>query len=116
MLLARRTTSFSNPKDGPTLIIVDSHMAYGSPHKQDTKEAHGEALGEEEVRLSKKVYGWPENANFLVPDGVRENFQQGIGKRGRELRATMAEAFRRLWQEISATRRSFESHVAARTS
>jgi transketolase len=77
---------FLDSEDGPTLIIVDSHIAFGSPNKHDTKEAHGEALGEEEVRLTKKNYGWPEDAHFLVPDGVRENFQQGIGKRGRELR------------------------------
>jgi transketolase len=77
---------FLNVDDGPTLIIVDSHIAFGSPNKQDTKEAHGEALGEEEVRLTKKAYGWPEDAKFVVPDGVRENFQQGIGKRGGELR------------------------------
>jgi transketolase len=66
----------------PTLIIVESHIGYGSPHRQDTKEAHGEALGEEEVRLTKKFYGWPEDAKFLVPDGVYDHFAQGIGARG----------------------------------
>jgi len=66
----------------PTLIIVESHIGYGSPHRQDTKEAHGEALGEEEVRLTKKFYGWPEDAKFLVPDGVYEHFAEGIGARG----------------------------------
>jgi len=71
---------------GPTLIIVNSHIGYGSPHKQDTSAAHGEALGEEEVRLTKKFYGWPEDAKFLVPDGVLENFRSGIGRRGRDLR------------------------------
>ena len=59
-----------SPTDRPTLIVVNSHIGYGSPHKQDTSEAHGEALGEEEVRLTKKNYGWPEDAKFLVPDGV----------------------------------------------
>jgi transketolase len=68
------------------MIIVDSHIGYGSPHRQDTKEAHGEALGEEEVRLTKKFYGWPEDAKFLVPDGVKERFQELMGKRGRTLR------------------------------
>ncbi|MGA7295786.1 MAG: transketolase [Terriglobales bacterium] len=72
-------------KDRPKLIIVDSHIGYGSPHRQDTKEAHGEALGEEEVKLTKRFYGWPEDAKFLVPDGVRENFRDVMGKRGRHL-------------------------------
>jgi transketolase len=72
-------------KDRPKLIIVTSHIGYGSPHRQDTKEAHGEALGEEEVKLTKRFYGWPEDAKFLVPDGVRENFREGIGKRGKQL-------------------------------
>ena len=72
-------------KDRPKLIIVDSHIGYGSPHRQETKEAHGEALGEEEVKLTKRFYGWPEEAKFLVPDGVRENFREVMGKRGGEL-------------------------------
>ena len=71
--------------DRPKLIIVRSHIGYGSPHRQDTKEAHGEALGEEEVKLTKRFYGWPEDAKFLVPDGVRENFRDVMGKRGRQL-------------------------------
>jgi transketolase len=71
--------------DRPKLIIVNSHIGYGSPHRQDTKEAHGEALGEEEVKLTKRFYGWPEDAKFLVPDGVRENFNNVMGKRGRQL-------------------------------
>jgi transketolase len=74
---------FLATKDRPTLIIVNSHIGYGSPHKQDTKDAHGEALGEEEVKLTKRFYGWPEDAKFLIPDGVFENFQKGIGTRGR---------------------------------
>jgi transketolase len=77
---------FLNTKDRPTLIRVNSHIGYGSPHKQDTSAAHGEPLGEEEVRLVKKFYGWPEEAKFLVPEGVLENFKSGIGKRGGELR------------------------------
>src|SRR6202020_2271990 len=72
--------------DRTTLIIVNSHIGYGSPHRQDTKEAHGEALGEEEVKLTKRFYGWPEDAKFLVPDGVYANFQKGIGQRGKQLR------------------------------
>ena len=61
------------------MIIVDSHIGYGAPHKQDTSAAHGEPLGDDEVRLAKRQYGWPEDAQFLVPDGVREHFQAGIG-------------------------------------
>ena len=84
--LARAFKTFLSTHDKPTLIVVDSHIGYGAPHKQDTSEAHGEPLGEQEVRLAKKFYGWPEDANFLVPDGVIEHFRDGVGKRGRELR------------------------------
>lgn len=70
----------------PTLIIVDSHIGWGAPNKQDTHSAHGEPLGEEEIKLTKRNYGWPEEAKFLVPDEVRENFQSGIGARGKALR------------------------------
>jgi transketolase len=70
----------------PTLIIVDSHIGYGAPHKQDTSAAHGEPLGEEEIRLAKRNYGWPEDAKFLIPDGVREHFRDGVGRRGKALR------------------------------
>ena len=92
-MLARAFETFKKTTDRPTLIIVDSHIGYGSPHKQDTNAAHGEPLGEEEVRLTKKFYGWPEDAKFLVPEGVREHFQDGIGKRGREERAQWAKMF-----------------------
>ncbi len=70
----------------PTLIIVNSHIGYGAPTKQDTHAAHGEPLGDDEVRGAKRFYGWPEDAKFLVPDGVYEHFRQGIGQRGRQLR------------------------------
>jgi len=79
--------------DRPTLIIVDSHIGYGAPHKQDSHAAHGEPLGEEEIRLSKRFYGWPEDAKFLVPDGVRECFAQGLGARGARLRAEWVALF-----------------------
>jgi transketolase len=85
-MLARAFRTFQNTKDRPTLIIVDSHIGYGAPHKQDTSGAHGEPLGEEEVRLAKRNYGWPEDKKFYVPDGVYDHFRQGIGKRGKELR------------------------------
>lgn len=84
-MLSRAYELFLKTTDRPTLIVVDSHIGYGSPHKQDTNAAHGEPLGEDEVRLVKKFYGWPEDAKFLVPEGVREHFREGIGKRGREL-------------------------------
>ena len=92
-MLARAFGVFKKTTDRPTLIIVDSHIGYGSPHKQDSNAAHGEPLGEEEVRLTKKFYGWPEDAKFLVPEGVREHFQDGIGKRGRESRAKWAKMY-----------------------
>jgi transketolase len=73
---------FRQTKGRPTFIILDSHIGYGSPHKQDTADAHGEPLGEDEIRLTKRAYGWPEDAKFLVPDGVYEHFARGIGQRG----------------------------------
>jgi transketolase len=85
-LVTRAFEEFKEEQDRPTLIIVDSHIGYGSPHKQDTAEAHGEPLGEEEVRETKRAYGWPEDAQFLVPDGVYEHFARGVGERGRRLR------------------------------
>jgi len=66
----------------PTLIVLDSHIGYGAPHKQDSAEAHGEPLGDEEVKAAKRSYGWPQDAQFLVPQGVREHFEAGIGARG----------------------------------
>jgi transketolase len=84
---------FKRTTDRPTFIVLDSHIGYGSPHKQDTAEAHGEPLGEEEVRLTKRSYGWPEDAKFLVPDGVREHFDAGIGARGAKARRQWADLF-----------------------
>src|SRR6266498_3948946 len=89
---------FRATKGRPTFIVLDSHIGYGSPHKQDTSAAHGEPLGDEEVRLSKRFYGWPEDAKFLVPDGVREHFAAGVGARGADAR--------RQWTELFATYRS----------
>jgi len=85
-MLARALQRSQAASDCPTLIIVDSHIAYGAPNKQDTSAAHGEPLGEEEIRLAKRNYGWPEDAKFLVPDGVYDRFQELIGRRGRGLR------------------------------
>jgi transketolase len=92
-LLTRALNVFHQTNDRPTFIIVDSHIAYGAPKKQDTKEAHGEPLGEEEIRGAKRVYGWPEDAKFLVPDGVREHFASIMGKRGRDLRKSWEATF-----------------------
>jgi transketolase len=90
-LIATALEEFREESGRPTLIIVDSHIGYGSPHKVDTPAAHGEPLGEEEVRETKRTYGWPEDARFLVPEGVRERFAEGIGRRGAELRAAWEE-------------------------
>jgi transketolase len=84
-MLERAFRTFERTADRPTLVIVDSHIAYGAPHKQDTSAAHGEPLGAEEIRLTKRRYGWPEESRFLVPDGVREAFAAGIGARGAAL-------------------------------
>ena len=92
-MLERAYQTFLKTNDRPTLIVVDSHIGYGSPHKQDSSDAHGEALGEEEVRLVKKFYGWPEDAKFLVPDGVYDQFKNGIGKRGAEQHAAWTAKF-----------------------
>ena len=89
---------FRQTKGRPTLIILDSHIGYGSPNRQDTAAAHGEPLGEEEIKLTKRAYGWPEDAKFLVPDGVREHFAAGIGARG-------AKAHRE-WLDLFAAYRS----------
>jgi transketolase len=77
--------AFQKNNDAPTLMIVRSHIAWGAPHKQDTHEAHGAPLGEDEVRLTKGVYGWPPDAKFLVPDEVIANFAAGVGAHGRKL-------------------------------
>jgi len=89
---------FRTTKGRPTFIILDSHIGYGSPHKQDTAAAHGEPLGDEEVRLTKRSYGWPEEAQFLVPEGVREHFAAGVGARGA--------AARRGWTALFASYRA----------
>jgi len=91
--LSRAFDEFRATGDRPTLIIVDSHIGYGSPHRQDTSAAHGEPLGEEEIRLTKRRYGWPEDAKFVVPDGVREHIAAGLGARGRTRRSEWMERF-----------------------
>jgi transketolase len=91
--LEQALARFRETKGRPTLIILDSHIGYGAPHKHDTAAAHGEPLGEEEVRLAKRSYGWPEDAQFLVPDGVREHFAAGIGARGAAARSRWTALF-----------------------
>jgi transketolase len=85
--------AFRRTNDKPTLIIVNSIIGYGAPHKQNTSAAHSDPLGEEEARLTKRFYGWPEDAQFLVPDGVYNQFSEGIGRRGRALRDDWDETF-----------------------
>jgi transketolase len=94
-MLERAFGTFKKEQGRPTLIIVDSHIAWGAPNKQDTHAAHGEPLGEEEIRLTKRNYGWPEDAKFLVPDGVYDHFQAGMGARGKAAR----EAWMALFEE-----------------
>ena len=84
---------FRTTKGRPTFIVLDSHIGYGSPHKHDTAAAHGEPLGDDEVRLVKRSYGWPEDAQFLVPDGVREHFAAGVGARGAAARSRWTALF-----------------------
>jgi transketolase len=103
-MLERAFTTFKNTSDRPTLIIVDSHIAYGAPNKQDTSAAHGEPLGENEIKLAKRNYGWPPDAHFLVPDEVRQHFHERVGARGLELhRAWWAkfEGYRRRYPELA---------------
>ena len=92
-MLDRAIDTAKKTIDRPTLIIVDSHIGYGAPTKQDTHAAHGEPLGDEEIRLAKRFYGWPEDEKFLVPEGVREHFAEGIGSRGAKLRADWMNLF-----------------------
>ena len=97
-LIERALGVFQQTKGRPTFIILDSHIGYGSPHLQDTPAVHGEPLGEAEIRLTKRAYGWPEDAKFLVPNGVREHFAAGIGARGGEAQ--------RSWSDLLETYRA----------
>src|SRR5271170_8015240 len=106
-LLREAFDHFNKTTHQPTLIIVDSHIGYGAPTKQDTSAAHGEPLGEEEIRATKKRYGWPEDAKFLVPESVTENFRNGIGARGAKLRAA--------WMDLFGNYQKTESALAAQS-
>jgi len=103
--IERALNTARNNTGSPTLIVLDSHIGYGSPHKQDTAEAHGEPLGDEEIRLTKRAYGWPEDAKFLVPEGVYEHFEDGIGTRGATARqewSQLFEAYRAQYPQLAA--------------
>jgi len=93
----RAFRSFQAERERPTLVLVHSHIGYGTP-VEDTPKAHGEPLGPDGVRAAKEFYGWPEDAQFLVPEGVVEHFEEGIGARGREAR----EAWEALFEEYRA--------------
>jgi transketolase len=89
--------------DRPSLIIVDTHIAWGAPNKHDTSAAHGEPLGEEEVRLTKKAYGWPPDEHFLVPPEVLEYMRKAIGR---------GEQWEREWNAVLADFRKHHSALA----
>lgn len=112
--LRRAYRLFLNTHDGPTLIIVRSHIGYGAPSKQDSKDAHGEALGPEEVRLAKKFYGWNPDAQFYVPDEVPACFRDRVGRRGKEAHATWSQAFASYRQRFPELAAQIE-HMQART-
>ena len=110
--VAAALQAFHDTKDKPTLIIVDSIIGYGAPHKQNTAAAHSDALGEEEVRLAKRFYGWPEDAQFLVPDGVYDCFRDGIGRRGRGQRDDWMKTFAAYQSEHPQSGREIETLLA----
>ncbi|HZZ87917.1 MAG TPA: transketolase, partial [Caulobacteraceae bacterium] len=106
---AAAVEAFLATADRPTLIRVRSVIGYGSPHKQGTAKIHSDPLGADEVKLTKRAYGWPEDAQFLVPDGVKRRYAETLGARGRKLREAWdadgeayAEAFPDLAAELKA--------------
>src|SRR6266404_1498407 len=102
--LAQAYAAFKAKNDAPTLIVVDSHIGFGAPHKQDTAAAHGEPLGADEIKLAKKSYGWPQDSSFFVPDGVQAHFAACVGKRGAKARADWSKgmaAYRAKYPELA---------------
>ena len=97
--ISRALETFHNTTDRPTMIVVHSHIAFGAPTKQDTASAHGEPLGEEEIRLTKRNYGWPEDAQFLVPEEVRQDFADRLGQRGGALRGEWMQRYEQYAKE-----------------
>ena len=110
--VAAALRKFNGTNDRPTLIIVNSIIGYGAPHKQNTAAAHSDALGEEEVRLAKRFYGWPEDAQFLVPDGVYDCFHDGGGRRGRKLHDDWTKLFASYKNEQPQRAREIETLLA----
>ncbi len=96
--IAKALNSAAETKGKPTLIGVKTKIGFGAPHKQDTEHAHGEPLGDDEIKAAKKSYGWPEDKSFYVPDGVYDRFQANIGKRGADASA----AWKAKFQEYKA--------------
>ncbi len=112
-MLTRAYRCFLGTTDRPTLIIVESHIGYGAPHRQDTKEAHGEALGADEVRLAKEFYGWDPDAQFVVPEEVRRYFRANIGHRGGEIRRAWVDrlaAYRREYPDLGRQLDCIQDH------
>ncbi len=99
--LSKAYEAFSQCNDAPTLIIVKSIIGYGSPNKANTAAAHGAKLGEDEVRLTKAFYGWPEDESFVVPDEVLEHFQNTLGQRGLDNRTAWESLFEQYRAEYS---------------
>ncbi len=103
-LLTGAYQTFLDTHDGPTLIIVQSHIGYGAPHKQDSAKAHGEPLGADEVRLAKEFYGWDPDAQFHIPEGVPAHFTEQFGRRGaaaREAWDTLFAAYREQYPDLA---------------
>jgi transketolase len=91
--IQRAIDSAKKVTDKPSIIVLKSIIGYGAPNKANTHSAHGAPLGEDEIKLAKKFYGWPEDAKFLVPDEVREHFASGIGQQGKTARQQWEQKF-----------------------
>jgi transketolase len=100
--LARAIETFKRNDDAPTLIVVDSVIGYGSPNKHNTAAAHGEPLGEDEIKLAKKAYGWDENANFLVPEQIGQHLHDALHANSDERYQAWQAAFEQLQQNEPA--------------
>src|SRR3954466_7193056 len=102
--MAAALDSFKATTDRPTFIVVHSVIGWGSP-RAGSEKAHGEPLGADNIRATKKAYGWPEDSQFLVPDGVAEHFEGAIADRGRPLREA--------WEAMFASYRKANGDLAA---
>jgi transketolase len=100
--------------DRPSFILVHSVIGYGAPKKAGTNKAHGEPLGVEEIRGAKRAYGWPEDSSFLVPDGVYQHFNDGIGKRGADRRGawlSLLNRYKEQYPELAAELDMINQHT-----